>query len=164
MVTILEIIQTLKVKLKLQNSEDTIKLTETCEQYRFACNFVSHYVFHHQFELGQSKLNEVLYTSIRKNYQLKSQLAQSVLKTVIARYKTVRTQLRKQKVKGTSEYKDLDFLWYPIHFRRPQADLVRNRDYSYLSNGTLSINTLQGRIKATPIYKGLEHYFDGTWL
>ncbi|MBZ4026005.1 transposase, partial [Ligilactobacillus salivarius] len=45
----------------------------------------------------------------------------------------------------------------------PQVDLQRNRDWSYLSSGQLSINTLDGRVKVDPICHGFNQYFDGTW-
>ena len=101
-------------------------------------------------------------------------MTQSVFKTVIARYKTVQTQLRKQRVwdgykndnhgKEIPNYinKDLTFLWKPIEFKRPQLDLVRNRDYSF-KNNVLSMNTINGRIHVQ-IHGILENpYFDGSW-
>ena len=101
-------------------------------------------------------------------------MTQSVFKTVIARYKTVQTQLRKQRVwdgykkdnhgKEIPNYinKDLTFLWQPIEFKRPQLDLVRNRDYSF-KNNVLSMNTINGRIRVQ-IHGLLENpYFDGSW-
>ena len=57
----------------------------------------------------------------------------------------------------------------PVLFSRPQADLVRNRDYSFVTdqktNTTyLSLNTLDGRIKVTfDVPECFGDYFDGTW-
>lgn len=59
--------------------------------------------------------------------------------------------------------KDLDFLWKPIEFKRPQLDLVRNRDYSHKSDNKMSLNTIYGRVTIQAIVNGFEKYFDGTW-
>ena len=56
--------------------------------YRNACNYVSDYVFR-THDLKQFSLNKALYSTLREKFNLKSQMAQSVLKTVIARYKTI---------------------------------------------------------------------------
>ncbi|MDK6810623.1 transposase, partial [Ligilactobacillus agilis] len=61
------------------------------------------------------------------------------------------------------EIRDLTWLQKPITFNRPQVDLQRNRDWSYLSSGQLSINTLNGRVKVNPICHGFDQYFEGTW-
>ncbi len=49
-----------------------------------------------------------------------------------------------------------------VKFKKPAYDLVWNRDYS-LKPGTLSLNTLQGRIKVPFETKGMEQYFGGSW-
>ena len=157
-----------------QSEDDRKSAFDTLIAYRDACNYVSQYIFNHDFALKQSELQSALYHELRKQFGLKSQMTQSVFKTVIARYKTVQTQLRKQRVwdgykkdnhgKEIPNYisKDLTFLWKPIEFKRPQLDLVRNRDYSF-KNNVLSMNTINGRIRVQ-IYGLLENpYFDGSW-
>ncbi|MBM6956500.1 IS200/IS605 family element transposase accessory protein TnpB, partial [Ligilactobacillus salivarius] len=92
-------------------------------------------------------------------------------RSVIARYKTVKTQMARRPYKyqdqNTGEWyrevRDLNWLHKPISFNRPQVDLQRNRDWSYLSSGQLSINTLDGRVKVEPICRGFNQYLDGTW-
>ena len=159
----------------LPRAEDIPKFERTMEQYRQGCNHVSKYMFEHDFDMNQNSLNKVLYGTLRDTYALKSQMAQSCLRNVVARYKTVRTQLRqnpyKYKVVQENEkpkyiyvQRDLDWLWEPIYFKRPQYDLVRGRDWSYLkSEDKLSLNTLDGRVKVSYICKGFDQYFDGTW-
>jgi len=61
--------------------------------YAEACEYVSRYVFDHEFILSALKLQGLLYQTLREKYGLKSQMAISVFKTVVARYKTVGTQL-----------------------------------------------------------------------
>ena len=170
----MEISLTSKLRIVFQSEADRKSAYDTMTAYRDACNFVSQYIFDHDFVLKQSELQSALYHELRKRFGLKSQMTQSVFKIVIARYKTVQTQLRKQRVwdgykkdnhgKDVPNYikKDLTFLWKPIEFKRPQVDLVRNRDYSF-KNDMLSMNTINGRI-FVKVY-GLEenHYFDGSW-
>ena len=61
--------------------------------------------------------------------------------------------------------KTLDWLWKPVEFKRPQADLVRGRDYSFIENGgRISINTLGKRVKVTyDLPDCYKDYFDGPW-
>ena len=170
----MEISLTLKLRIVFQSETDRKNAFDTLIAYRDACNYVSEYIFNHDFVLKQSNLQSALYHELRNRFGLKSQMTQSVFKTVIARYKTVQTQLRKQRVwdgykkdnhgKDVPNYinKNLTFLWKPIVFKRPQLDLVRNRDYSFIDN-LLSMNTINGRILVR-VY-GLEDnlYFDGSW-
>lgn len=52
-------------------------------------------------------------------------------------------------------------------FRRPQADFVRGRDYSFAAAGStemLSLNTLAGRVRvAFDVPENFHGYFDGSW-
>ncbi len=99
------------------------------------------------------RLQDKIYHSIREDFQLNSQMVISALKTVTARYKTTKEQLsqnpyRYQDDKGKWQYitKTLEWLRKPVNFRIPQCDLVRNRNYRLLSNGKISITTLEGTI------------------
>ena len=170
----MEINLTSKLRIVFQSESDRKSAFDTLVAYRDACNYVSQYIFNHDFTLRQSELQSALYHELRERFGLKSQMTQSVFKTVIARYKTIQTQLRKQRVwdgykkdnhgKEIPNYinKDLTFLWKPIEFKRPQLDLVRNRDYSF-KNNVLSMNTINGRIRVQ-IHGLLENpYFDGSW-
>ena len=73
-------------------------------------------------------------------------MAQSVLKTVITRYKTI--------LENQNE-------WIKPSFKKPQYDLVWNRDYS-LTQNRFSINTLNGRVKLSYFSDGMSKYFDHT--
>ena len=96
----------IKAKLNLSDPKDALAFQEVCEQYRQACNYVSDYVFNHNFELNSVKLNKDLYHDVRQRFHLKSQLTQSTFRTVTARYKTVQTQLRRNSNKYDSGKKD----------------------------------------------------------
>lgn len=135
---------TAKVQI-ITTGEDRVLLDKTMDTYRKACNYVAAYVFR-THDLNQASLNKALYADLRSHYGLKSQMAQSVLKTVIARFKTV---LANEKA------------WIKVRFKKPQYDLVWNRDYS-LSNAIFSLNTLDGRVKLPFYAKGMELYFDSS--
>ena len=137
---------TITAKIQIIAAEtDKFLLDETMSVYRNACNYVSDYVFR-THDLKQFSLNKVLYSTLREKFNLKSQMAQSVLKTVIARYKTI--------LENQNE-------WIKPSFKKPQYDLVWNRDYS-LTQNRFSINTLNGRVKLSYFSDGMSKYFDHT--
>ena len=106
---------TVTAKIQIVATEtDKVLLDETMSVYRNACNYVSDYVFR-THDLKQFSLNKVLYSTLREKFGLKSQMAQSVLKTVIARYKTI--------LENQSE-------WIKPSFKKPQYDLVWNTCYT----------------------------------
>ena len=157
----MEISLTIKAHIYPSQSEAE-SLKKTMEAYRQGCNYASQYVFNNNFELGQLKLNKALYHDLRDTFDLKSQMAQSVLRTVIARYKTVATQLSQKPYKclGYKIKRDLTWLWKPVTFSRPQFDLVRNRDWSFKNDNQVSLNTLDGRIICQISMSGFEKYQD----
>lgn len=162
--------KTIKLRIHV-TPEQEILFRQMTEQYRLACNFVSRYIFDNGFELNSNTIQKALYKDVRSLFGLKSQLTTSSFKTVTAKYKTVKQQLfqnpyKYKDEKGHWKYitKTLEWLWKPVFFSRPQADLVRNRDYSFIDNGqTLSINTLGNRTKCTFESKHFAEYLDGSW-
>jgi len=135
---------TAKIQISV-NADSKVLLDETMSVYSDACNFVSDYVFC-THNLKQFSLNKVLYSTLRERFGLKSQMAQSVIKTVIARYKTI--------IENQKE-------WIQPSFKKPQYDLVWNRDYS-LTQNHFSVNTLNGRVKLPYFAEGMSKYFDHT--
>ena len=136
----------MKVTAKIQisvNADSKGLLDETMSVYSDACNYVSGYVFR-THDLKQFSLNKVLYSILRERFGLKSQMAQSVFKTVIARYKTI--------LENQNE-------WIQPSFKKPQYDLVWNRDYS-LTQNCFSVNTLNGRVKLPYFSEGMSKYFN----
>lgn len=135
---------TVTAKIQISASDtDKVLLDETMSVYRDACNYVSDYVFR-THDLKQFSLNKVLYSTLRRKFGLKSQMAQSVFKTVIARYKTI--------LENQNE-------WIRPSFKKPQYDLVWNRDYS-LTQNCFSVNTLSGRVKLPYFAEGMSKFFD----
>ena len=165
-----DLTKTIKLRIHV-TPEQEVLFRQMTEQYRQACNFVSQYIFDNQFDLTYQSLNKKLYSGLRGLFGLKSQLAQSSIKTTIARYKTVKQQLFRKPYRYKDEDgnwqripKTLEWLWKPVFFRRPQADLVRNRDYSFVDDGqVLSINTLGKRTKCTFEGEHFAGYLDGSY-
>ena len=133
---------TAKVQI-VATDADKVLLNKTMSVYCDACNYVSDYVFR-THDLKQFSLNKILYSTLREKFSLKSQMAQSVFKTVIARYKTI--------LENQNE-------WIKPSFKKPQYDLVWNRDYS-LTQNCFSVNTLNGRVKLPYFAEGMSKYFN----
>ena len=137
---------TVTAKIQISVTTDMkVLLDETMSVYSDACNYVSEYVFR-THDLKQLSLNRILYSTLREKFGLKSQMAQSVFKTVIAKYKTILENQKK---------------WIQPSFKKPQYDLVWNRDYS-LTQNRFSVNTLNGRVKLPYFTEGMSKYFDHT--
>ena len=167
-----EIVKTMKLHIATPDAQTVASFEELTERYCAACDAISRYVFDNGFVLNFMDLQADLYGSVRKTFGLKSQMTISSFKTVTARYKTVKEQLSRKPYKyqdadGTWKYipRTLEWLWEPVRFRRPQADLVRGRDYSFVDGGTmLSLNTLGKRVKVSfDMPECFRDYFDGTW-
>ena len=169
------IVQTMKLHIH-PSIQDVTALTDVTEAYRQGCNFVSEYIFNNGFPMNSAKLSDILYYDIRDRFNLKSQLTQSCIRTAIARYKTVQEQMKTDPYSyvdenGSRQYieKTLEWLQRPIVFRRPQADLVRGRDYSFVNDiktgkKLLSLNTMDQRLRVSfDVPQCFEKYFDGTW-
>lgn len=137
--------QTITAKLQiLVNPSDKQILCNTMKAYSNACNYVSEYIYK-THNLSRYSVQENTYYQVREVFGLRSQMAVSCVRTVIAKYKTI---LENQKE------------WIKPVFRRPQLDLVWNRDYSLnTKNDIFSVNTLGGRIKVSFYKKGFERYF-----
>lgn len=160
------------LKLKLNTTDEvSLAFADTCYQYMLACDAISEYVFNHDFYINSVGLSKELYSFLRDEFGLKSQMAQSAIRTVTARYKTVDTQMKKEprkfKCDGKwyKQYRDMRSLEKPLHFHRPQADLVRNRDYSFVDGmKQISVNTLGKRVVCPFVVPEYMHKFlDGTW-
>ena len=138
---------TMTAKLKIDPTpEQVVPFKETLVADRQACHDVSAVVFETK-NLSKFSLQKATYAKLRETYQLKSQMAISVLGTVIATYKSAQSN-------GHD--------WSLVHFKRPELDLVWNRDDS-LTKDKFSVNTLSGRIKVAYTKQGMEDFFDGTW-
>lgn len=125
--------QTLTVKLRiLPTPEESALLVDTMHAFSDGCNLVSEYVYT-SHNLSQSSLNKLFYYRLREELGLRSQMASSVIRAVIAQYRMIRTSQGK---------------WIKPSFKTPQLGLMWNKDYSFSKDKSLvSVNTLNGRIK-----------------
>ena len=125
----MQIALTSKVRI-LPDEDQKELLLRTMQAYTAACNYVSVHIFSTGC-MHQRCLHDELYYDLRIKFALRSQMAESVIRTVFARYRSL-----------ASSHKP----WVLIHFNKPQYDLVWNRDYS-LKGDIFSVNTLEGRKK-----------------
>ena len=137
-----DFVVTAKIQIK-PPLEDRSNLNASMEQYRQACNHISAYCFDNKC-LKREIIHKDLYEKLRTVYGLKSQMACSAIITVISKYKTIL---------------ETQHTWIQPNFKKPQLDLVWNRDYS-LVQGAFSVNTLSGRLKCPFNSKGRKQYFD----
>ena len=137
--------QTVTIKLQiLINPSDRDIVISTMKAYSDACNYVSEYIYK-THNLSRYSVQKNTYYQVREIYGLRSQMAVSCVRTVIAKYKTI---LENQNN------------WIKPVFRLPQLDLVWNRDYSLNSKQDIfSVNTLEGRIKVSFYKNSFEKYF-----
>lgn len=145
MVELLELTITSKIQIYPTNEQVEI-LNKTMSQVRKALNYISNYIFENNC-LNQSKINKETYYYLRETYGLKSQMAQSVMKTAIAKYKT-----------NKSNGHDFNL----VNFKNLEYDLVWNRDYS-ITKDVFSVNSLNGRLKIPFEIKGMEKFFDNSY-
>lgn len=140
--------QTITAKLQiLVNPSDKQILCNTMKAYSDACNYVADYIYK-THNLSRYSVQENTYYQVREAFGLRSQMAVSCVRTVIAKYKTILENQKK---------------WIKPVFRSPQSDLVWNRDYSISKTEDIfSVNTLNGRIKVKFYKNGFEQYFSDT--
>ena len=101
--------QTITAKLQiLVNPFDKQILCDTMKAYSDACNYVSEYIYK-THNLSRYSVQKDTYYQVREIYGLRSQMAVSCVRTVIAKYKTI---LENQKE------------WIKPVFRLPQLDLA----------------------------------------
>ncbi|MCR5168598.1 MAG: transposase [Oscillospiraceae bacterium] len=137
-----EMVVTIKLKLDTDADSD-ILLNNTMSAYRQACNYVSDYIFETHC-LNTNDIQKNIYYDIKNRFNLKAQMAISCIRTVVARYKTIL---------------ETQHEWIKAEFKKPQYDLVWNRDYSLVS-GCFSVNTLNGRLKFSYHADNFGKYFN----
>lgn len=159
---------TLTAKLNIYPTDEQIQqLKKSMDAYTRACDWISQKAFEIEIMMNAYDLHKKLYQDIRKNFGLKSQMAITAIRTVTAKYKTVNSQLKtlpwtyNNEETGDKFYFKRDVYWLqnPIRFKAPCLELQRTRDWCFKNNGTVSLNTLFGRIAVPYTSKGFEKYF-----
>lgn len=154
---------TISIKVKLYPDQKTIEeFKKLTTAYSEAATWLSDLMFNDfsspEMITDRKTLHDKYYYDIRQKKNMKSQLAESLIKSVSAKYKAIGTTFKKQYYTytdadgNTAKYKkDLNWLQHPVVYKRPQADLVRGRDWSFVNDDNggllLSIATLTGRTK-----------------
>ena len=134
---------TITAKVKLYpTSEQMMILNKTLSVIRDVLNFVSAFVFGRE-GIRYLELDHAFYYPVRQQFGLRSQMTQSVFRTVLAKYKSMKSN---------------GHPFSKVSFRNFEYDLVWNRDYS-ISGQSVSLNTLSGRLHIPFELKGMEHWF-----
>lgn len=142
--------QTLTAKMQIvPKPSDRQLLLDAMKAYSAACTYVSDYVDKDHLPLNQFKIQDATYHTCRETYGLPSQMAVSVTRTVVASYKSIRTNQERHPERFSKKKRHAGI---KPSFRAPQLSLVWNRDYSLVWNSDksgklFSVNTLKGRIK-----------------
>jgi IS605 OrfB family transposase len=145
----MEIVRTLKLQLKLTD-EEKLLIDNTLSALKKALNYTSKVAFDNGEITNKPKLQKLVYTTLREEYGLKSQMAVNVCTSVCGNYNS-------QHSNGV--YGSL------ATYKYGKALYSYGRDYSFLNDGkTISINTIEKRIKLpfkVPNY--FKKYLNKTW-
>jgi putative transposase len=155
--------QTISVKLKLEyTKEQKQSLSDLAFAYRDALNFTSKTTFEQLEKTSSaSKIQKTTYYPIREKHPgLPSTMVCGIARQVSSTYKQLWTKAKQHKsnvIKGYTKkhYKGLD---QPPKFSPPTAHLFYKNDYSWSKDQTVSVATLNGRIKLK--YFGYQKHLD----
>lgn len=129
-------LSTLTYAVRVDASPDQAQaLSDTCAAYLGRCNMVSKTAWEHK-TISQKTLHHLVYRRLRDEYHVGAQMACSSMNRVIGNYRTIKEMHGSPWATSQPKYRSSGY------------DLVWNRDYSIIKGGRLSINTLNGRIKA----------------
>jgi len=137
------------IQFQITSYQDQIM--ETSLQFVDALNYTSRYALEHQ-EFTKGGLQKVIYNDLRKLFGLRSQMTINCIREVDARYKG--------KFKNNRN-KDTQVVFKQCHYA-----LNYPRDYRIVSNDTISINTVNGRVKAKYVCGKYQHALldSGEWV
>ena len=126
------------IKVKLYPDQKTIEeFKKLTTAYSEAATWLSDLMFNDfsspEMITDCRTLHDKYYYDIRRKKDMKSQLAESLIRSVSAKYKAIDTSFKKQYYTytdadgNTARYrKDLNWLQHPVVYRRPQADATRS--------------------------------------
>ena len=90
----MELVVTAKVKL-LPNEEQKIQLIETLKSIKLALNYTSKVAYDNDLLSAFKKLQTLVYSDLRKQFSLKSQMACNVCSVVSATYASMKSNFEK---------------------------------------------------------------------
>jgi putative transposase len=155
--------QALTCKLKLLLDKDQVEaVRNTALAYRDALNHASVVAFDNGKISSSAKLQPMLYRDLRERFNLPAQMACNVPRQVASAYKTLWERAKSNashKAKGWTKrrYKGLD---KAPKFTSMTVTLSHRRDWSFGKDQTVSIGTLDGRIRCR--YEGWNRHLE--WL
>ena len=141
--------QNITAKLKLDVSREQKDLLRCASlAYRDALNYTSIVAFDLNNCGSADKLQKEVYSHLRSNFKLPSQMACNVPRQVAASYRVQLTKLKQNQQaiaqgKTRKRFKGLD---KPLQYSSRTMFLNYGRDFSFVK-GQVSIGTLEGRIK-----------------
>ena len=143
--------QTITAKMKLLHTkEQADRLASLCRDYKSALNYVSQKAFELKKTSSASLIQKATYNEIREKWSgIPSTMVCGIAKQVGSTYKTLWTrakQHKSHKAKGWTKkrYKGLD---KAPKFGALTATLYYGKDFSWSKDQTVSVATLDGRIK-----------------
>lgn len=140
-----------KRTIKLQIREHVEVFVDTMRAFVGACNQVSHFAHAEQL-FDARELQQHLYYDLREEWGLRSQMTCSAIRLVASLYKHREVAQRcRRRERG-------------IFFQRLAMPLQSGRDWELLSDGRVSLNSLQGRLKVTCKWGAFQRrYLDSGW-
>ncbi|MDL2220610.1 transposase [Eubacteriales bacterium OttesenSCG-928-N14] len=137
----------LTAKMKIEPDTKARKeLLKVMRVYRNACNYTSKFAFRYQ-QTSPLVLHRYLYEDIRERFGLRSQMTESVFRTVAAAYKAMDTKDEWSK---------------PAEYKKPFAAWVYDRDYK-INGDTVVLSTLKSNVDVALITKGMREYLIDGW-
>lgn len=154
--------QIITIKLKLEhNKEQANRLGSLCRDYKDALNYASEKAFVLKKTSSASAIQKATYEIIREKWNgIPSTMVCGIAKQVGSTYKTLWTRAKQHKshrAKGWTKkrYKGLD---KAPNFGALTATLYYGKDFSWSKDQTVSVATLDGRIKLK--YHGWSKHLD----
>jgi len=156
-----EMTQVITAKLKLNlDAEQQALVSRTALAYRDALNHASAVAFDNGKISNGAKLQKVVYGDLRGLFGLGAQMACSVTRQVTATYKGLWTKVKQNAaaIKAGHTKKRYQGLDKAPKYAARTVTLNYPRDYSFKPERTVSINTLDGRIKVS--YDGYDKHLE----
>ena len=134
--------KTVSVKLYPTKTEQAF-LRHTMQEYKKACNIISDFVFRTHI-LSSNNIQRYLYSTLRQETTLPSQMICSAIRDVVGKYKSLISNKHR---------------WRKIKFSKNKVSYQWRKDYS-LVKGDMSIATVNGRVHIGFAKKYVAPYFD----
>lgn len=161
-----EVCITAKVRLYPCNAQELGLLQELEDACAASCNFLVEQIFQDPNpQIDYYWLNDKCYRTLRSQFGLKAQLAQSMEKRVISALKSINTTQGKL-IKPDFKKSQIEFVWnrdFSIPATK-QQNLASEIPFGNPKDWRkFSINTLQGRLLFLGYLSYFSKFFDGSW-